>query len=568
VLPRITSYFLQAGEAPKPGKQIVLGVNPGGREGGIDRQANARRGLRTAVTGIAGVLGFAASAVEVSESSGNMDRSLRNITDEYEIHEIVGKGQYGICRRAVRRSTGNEVAVKSISKLKIRSEEERSEVEREIAIMRHLEGHENIVKLFDVFEDRTHIHLVMELCKGGELFDQIITKGHYSEKEAAELVRTMLLVIRHMHSLGVMHRDLKPENFLFDKATMKATDFGLSSFLSPQQRLDECVGSSYYIAPEVLKRDYSVEADVWSAGVILYILLCGSPPFYGANDKEILQKILKYKDGGINFHFKPWPQISDGAKECVLMMLKRDARSRGTAEQILSHPWMRENGTASEKPIANEVVSRLKKFIKMSKLQRMVTRMIAEMLSPAEVHGLKTLFQKLDKDSDGVITVDELRIGLKEWGYGNEGLEYEVQSMMAKLDMDGSGTIDLEEFMCATMNRCQLEMEENLLQAFQQIDTDGNGLLTREELQNALVKFGLFEAGDIDEILEEADQNHDGLIDYSEFASTLGSEKLMKKLSSGTNSVEMSSTELHQDSKKKMKTSSAVFTMDVWTEHP
>ncbi len=162
----------------------------------------------------------------------------------------------------------------------------------------------------------------------------------------------MLHVIKHMHSLGVIHRDLKPENFLFDRpfadvATMKATDFGLSTFISPNQKLHECVGSSYYISPEVLQRDYGTEADIWSAGVILYILLCGSPPFYGSNDKEILQMILNYKDGNLNFRFQPWPLVSQGARECILMMLRRDTKERATIDEILNHVSHPRAGTIS-----------------------------------------------------------------------------------------------------------------------------------------------------------------------------------------------------------------------------
>ena len=460
--------------------------------------------------------------------------STNSIVSEYDILEVVGKGQYGVCRKGIRRIDGKEVAIKSISKMKIISEQDQKEVEREIAIMRHLAGHPNIVQIFNVFEDKSYIHIVMELCKGGELFDQIINKGHYSEKEAAGLVRTMLNVIQHMHVLGVVHRDLKPENFLIclenpDKPSIKAIDFGLSAFISQNEKLKECVGSSYYIAPEVLRRSYGPDADIWSAGVILYILLCGSPPFFGSNDREILQKVMKYRDGTLNFKFQPWPTISDGAKKCVQMMLKLDPGERASIETILNHPWMKENGTASERPISNEVISRLQSFVKMNKLQRMVSRMMAEMLSPAEIQGLNTIFERLDADKDGVITVEELRDGLSNWGVKNENLETEVEKLMLNLDMDSSGSIDLEEFMSATMSLCQLETEGHLMQAFTQIDTDGNGVITREELGDALKKFGLLESEhSIDEVLDEVDENRDGFIDYNEFVASLRKGKLLK----------------------------------------
>ena len=473
-------------------------------------------------------------------------RSKENIVAAYDIKDVVGKGQYGVCRRAIRRADGLEVAIKSISRSKLLTQQDLEDVDREIAIMRHLAVHPNIVQIIEVYEDNNYIHLIQELCKGGELFDQIINKGHYSEKEAADLVRTILYVIKHMHDLGVVHRDLKPENFLFatevgedkDKTELKAIDFGLSAYASKDTTLKECVGSSYYIAPEVLRRSYSTEADLWSAGVILYILLCGSPPFFGSCDRDILHKVMRYQDGGLNFKFQPWPSISEGAKECVRMMLRLNPKERASIEEVLDHPWMKENGSASAKPISNEVINRLQTFVKMSKLQRMVSRMMAEMLSPSEMRGLHTIFSRLDSDNNGVITMDELRDGLVKWGVKNGELETQVARMMRKMDMDGSGTIDLEEFMSATMSMCQFETEGNLMQAFKKIDMDGNGKITREELGKALGQYGLVGTEDsIDEILDEVDQNRDGHIDYQEFISSLSEAKLNR---SGTFDLRMS----------------------------
>ncbi|QDZ19490.1 calcium-dependent protein kinase [Chloropicon primus] len=464
-------------------------------------------------------------------------RNEKSIVAEYDIKEVVGKGQYGVCHRAIRRSDGAEVAIKSISRSKLLTRQDLEEVDREIAIMRHLAGHPNIVQIFEVYEDTSYIHLVQELCKGGELFDQIISKGHYSEKEAAGMVRTILAVIKHMHDLGVVHRDLKPENFLFASkvgtadtdSSLKAIDFGLSCFFSKDNPLKDCVGSSYYIAPEVLRRSYDKKADIWSAGVILYILLCGSPPFFGSCDRDILHKVMRYRDGTLNFKFQPWPEISEGAKECVTMMLKLDPKERASIRTVLEHPWMKENGSASARPISNEVVNRLSRFVKMSKLQKLISRMMAEMLSPAEIKGLHTIFQRLDSDNDGVVTMDELRAGLVKWGVKNGELENHVAQMMKNMDMDGSGTIDLDEFMSATMSMCQFEHEGNMLQAFMNIDKDRNGVISREELGKALTDYGLVDTQDsIDEILDEVDTNRDGLIDYQEFVANLSEVKMFR----------------------------------------
>ena len=243
---------------------------------------------------------------------------------------------------------------------------------REVAIMHHLAGHENIVLLKGAYEDARAVYLVMELCEGGELFNRIVELGHYSERRAASMFRTMLRVLHHCHTLGVVHRDLKPENFLLsapgDAGVLKATDFGLSMFVRPNQVLDEMVGSPYYVAPEVLKRKYGIECDVWSAGVILYILLCGLPPFWGDNEKAIFDSILV---GKLDFSEDPWPKISEPAKDLVRKLLVRDATQRLTVEQALKHPWVVEGG-APDKPIDSAVLTRMRTFANQSKFKQLV----------------------------------------------------------------------------------------------------------------------------------------------------------------------------------------------------
>jgi serine/threonine protein kinase len=196
--------------------------------------------------------------------------AAQNVFALYKLGKELGKGQFGTVHECFDLKSGAKYACKIIAKHKIKSVEEVEDVRREVAIMYHLAGMENIVLLKGAYEDSRAVYLVMELCEGGELFNRIVELGHYSERKAAALFRTMLKVLNHCHTLGVVHRDLKPENFLLsalgDSGTLKATDFGLSMFVRPEQVLDEMVGSPYYVAPEVLKRKYGIECDVWSAG--------------------------------------------------------------------------------------------------------------------------------------------------------------------------------------------------------------------------------------------------------------------------------------------------------------
>ncbi|KAK4600079.1 hypothetical protein RGQ29_009944 [Quercus rubra] len=209
-------------------------------------------------------------------------------------------------------------------------------MKREILILQHVTGQPNIVEFKGAYEDKQNLHLVMELCTGGELFDRIINKGTYSEREAASIGRQIVNVVHVCHVMGVMHRDLKPEHFLMvskdDHSPIKAIGFGLSVFIEEGKLYKEIVGSAYYVAPEVLQRKYGKEIDVWSAGVILYILLSGVPPFWGETEKAIFKAI---SEGKLDLQSSPWPSISASAKDLIKQMLTMNPTKRITAADAL-----------------------------------------------------------------------------------------------------------------------------------------------------------------------------------------------------------------------------------------
>ncbi|KAF3453465.1 hypothetical protein FNV43_RR03905 [Rhamnella rubrinervis] len=451
-----------------------------------------------------------------------LGKPYEDVKQHYSLGKELGRGQFGVTYLCTENLTGRHYACKSISKRKLVNKNDKEDIKREIQIMQHLSGQPNIVEFKGAYEDKQSVHLVMELCAGGELFDRIIAKGLYSERAAASICRSIVNVVNICHFMGVMHRDLKPENFLLsskeESALLKATDFGLSVYIEEGKVYRDIVGSAYYVAPEVLKRRYGKEIDIWSAGVILYILLSGVPPFWAETEKGIFDAILQ---GEIDFDSSPWPTISSSAKDLVQKMLTQDPKKRITSAQVLEHPWIVEGGEASDKPIDSAVLSRMKQFRAMNKLKKLALKVIAENLSEEEIQGLKQMFTNMDTDNSGTITYDELKAGLTR--LGSKLTEAEVRQLMEAADVDGNGTIDYIEFITATMHRHRLEREEHLYKAFQFFDKDNSGFITRDELESAMKEYGMGDDDTIREIISEVDTDNDGRINYSEFCTMMKS---------------------------------------------
>ncbi|CAI5522423.1 unnamed protein product, partial [Closterium sp. Naga37s-1] len=365
------------------------------------------------------------------------------------------------------------------------------DVRREVAIMKLLSGHPNVVQFIDVFEDTDFVYICMEICEGGELLDRILSKreNRYSEKDAAGVVRQMLSVVAKCHLHGVVHRDLKPENFLFkskaEDALLKATDFGLSDFRKPGKHFTDVVGSAYYVAPEVLKRRSGPESDVWSIGVITYILLSGRRPFWDRTEAGIFNEVLKKRP---DFREKPWPNVSSSAKDFVKKLLKKDPRARPTAAQALSHKWVKEGGDASSVPLDIAVLSNMREFVKYSRLKQMALKALATTLEENEVQALRDQFNAMDINKDGTITIDEIRQALSH-DLPFEVKESRVLQILQAMDTNCDGIIDFDEFVAATLHVQQLEeadstkWQERSRAAFAQFDRDNDGYIDAEELR-------------------------------------------------------------------------------------
>ncbi|TYH02585.1 hypothetical protein ES288_A09G152600v1 [Gossypium darwinii] len=445
----------------------------------------------------------------------------REIEQRYELGRELGRGEFGITYLCTDKDTGENFACKSISKKKLRTAVDIEDVRREIKIMKHLPEHPNIVTLKDTFEDDNAVHLVMELCEGGELFDRIVARGHYTERAAAAVAKTIVEVVQMCHRHGVMHRDLKPENFLFENkketAALKAIDFGLSVFFKPGERFTEIVGSPYYMAPEVLKRNYGPEVDVWSAGVILYILLCGVPPFWAETEQGVAQAILR---SVVEFKRDPWPKVSASAKDLVKKMLNPDPKRQLTAQEVLAHPWLQNAKTAPNVSLGETVKARLKQFSVMNKLKKRALRVIAEHLTVEETADIKERFQVMDTGNRGKINIDELRDGLHKLGQIIS--DADLQVLMDAGDVNRDGYLDYGEFTAISIHLRKMGNDNHLKKAFEFFDKDQSGYIEIEELRDELAD-ELETNGEevITAIMHDVDTDKDGRISYDEFVAMM-----------------------------------------------
>uniref|UniRef100_V9L516 Calcium/calmodulin-dependent protein kinase type 1B-like protein n=1 Tax=Callorhinchus milii TaxID=7868 RepID=V9L516_CALMI len=288
-------------------------------------------------------------------------KKTEDISSLYIIKDKLGAGAFSEVMLAEDRISKEMVAIKCIAKTGLRGKE--TAFENEIAVLKKIK-HENIVSLGDVYDSPSHLYLVMGLVTGGELFDRIIERGFYTEKDASNLISQILKAVNYLHGLGVVHRDLKPENLLydtpFDDSKIIISDFGLSKMEGDGQMLSTACGTPGYVAPEVLEQKaYGKAVDCWSIGIISYILLCGYPPFYDENDSELFKQILKAE---FEFDSPYWDDISESAKDFIRHLLERDPEKRHSCQQALEHPWI-VGDTALDKNIHKSVSEQMKKNI-------------------------------------------------------------------------------------------------------------------------------------------------------------------------------------------------------------
>ena len=362
---------------------------------------------------------------------------------------------------------------------------------------------------------------VCRICKGGELFDEILQRGKFTERDAAVLMKQVLSCINYCHQNNIVHRDLKPENILLEQNKefdqIKIIDFGTSLVYDPARNLDEKLGTPYYIAPEVLNKNYNSKCDIWSCGVISYILLSGIPPFNGTTDQEIMKKV---REGQFSFDDRVWQTISENAKDFIRSLLTYRQEDRPTAAEALQHAWIAELATLTvDENLAMNALDNLTQFKSNVHLKQATYAFIAsQLLSKTERDNLSKVFKAFDKNGDGKLSLTEVKEGYLEH-YGRIMSDEEVQAMFAAVDTDNSGFIDYSEFVVAAMNEHQLASEDKLRAAFRMFDKDGSGIISAEEIREVLTFGGSnsLSTEAVDKIIKQVDENGDGEISFEEF---------------------------------------------------
>ena len=447
------------------------------------------------------------------------------LTDYYEVIRKLGKGSYGKVYEVKNKTTGEIRACKQLSKSNLSN---LKKFEKEIELLIKTD-HPNIIKLYEVFEDDRFIYLIMEKCNGGELFDRIIihiqSNKMYTEKDAAKIFQQLISAIVYCHDNGIVHRDLKPENLLYinegDEINnpIKVIDFGLSRNFDPKSKMNTKVGTAYYVAPEVLEGNYTEKCDVWSAGVILYILLSGEPPFNGANDREIYKAISKMI---YQFPYNKWKKISKNAIDLIEKCLVPEDK-RISAKEVLEHPWFKKIDNEENADIQIDLPS-FKDYVNSCKLKKMTLTYIASRLNENDVSNLREIFTSFDKNKDGHISLEELKNGLEKLN-GKEIDNQEIEKIFLSLDTDKNGQIGYTEFLASIINERTYLNEERLYEAFVNLDKNGSGKISKDEIKTVIMKNN---ANDncVEKIIEKVDKNGDGVIDYNEFLDMMGYNRM------------------------------------------
>ena len=443
-----------------------------------------------------------------------IDEHIADINNYYEFIKELGKGSYGQVFRCQNKETGNVYACKKMSKKKIKN---KKQFQTELNLLRTTD-HPNIIKLYDIYEDNKYIYLIMEECNGGEFFDSLAKrakeKNMYTEKECAKIFKQILEAVNYLHAHGVCHRDLKPENILFsnvaDDSCLKLIDFGLSKVLDGESNMKKTVGTTFYMAPEVIQGNYNEKCDIWSCGIILYIMLCGKPPFYSQDEDELKKKICSMH---YNFDYPEFKKVSQDAINLIKKILVSPDK-RLSAGEILADPWIKENAPNATGENLKQNWEHIEQYSKLNLVQKSIINFTAFHLTSRETKEFVEMFKSLDENSDGVLSIDEIKKGVEQSKFGTKGEN--IVKMFEEMDIDKNGLINYTEFISALMDYEKIK-ENQLLECFNSYDTDDSGKISFKEFCDMIKPETEEEKKELKDLYDQFDTDGDGEISLKEF---------------------------------------------------
>jgi len=445
-------------------------------------------------------------------------------SENYELKEKLGEGSYGVVWRVKHKQTGLRRAMKKIIKNPKSANESEFTILNEIDILKRMD-HPNILKIFEFYNMPEAYYLITEYSKGGDLYQEILDKAPFDENIAASIMFPIFSAVNYCHNINIIHRDLKPENILIEKKAekkydIKIIDFGTAKIFEENKSEQKVIGSPYYIAPEVLNKNYNQMCDLWSCGVIMYILLSGQSPFPGKSDSVILEKI---KVGKYDMQIKQFKNVTEEAKNLIKALLQKNPSKRLTAAQALAHTWFQKFNVKLETIEANvekikKSLENIKKYNPSLKLQQVVIAYLVHNIPHLQclVDAYKIFFT-YDENMDGKITKKEMLNLFKNLLHITTRAEEDVEEIFKKLDNDNNGYIEYEEFVRASIDKHIFVQEETLQFAFNFFDKDGSGQITTDELKAVFGNNTEISDNVLFSLLDKIDIDGNKEISYQEF---------------------------------------------------
>jgi calcium-dependent protein kinase len=434
----------------------------------------------------------------------------------YDIGDVLGEGAFGCVRKGVQLSTGYEVAIKTIPKsFALRTDDSHAIVE--VEVLRKLD-HPNILRIVDVVEDTRNYHIVTELCTGGEFFAKIISMKTFSESVAAGYLFQVLNGLAFCHSHGVLHRDIKPENLLLqneaEDSPIKIIDFGVSNLNYDHAMLNvKQFTSVYYRAPEQFNGMCNDKSDLWSVGVIMYLMLSGYLPFTGKNEKQMALRLATQE---LSFPEPEWGRVTEEAKDLLRHMLEKNSELRWSAKDAFKHPWIQNAHSQYllTRSISISGFQNLSRFRCKVKLRHAVLGfIISHVTNNREVYNLQQAFIAMDFNGDGKLNKEEITVACMLLDFPKD----DVLRIMSEADANINGVLDYTEFLTAASNWKNMMNKNKLKLAFEAFDINKDGFITISELKELLGNEMGMEEEVWQHIFNEVDINNDGKIDLQEF---------------------------------------------------